>query len=232
MVTDAATLKREAAAAALDEVRSGMRLGLGTGSTAAVFVQLLAERIRRGELRDIRTVSTSAATEALARAEGIECGTVAEVGRLDLTVDGADEIDEGLRLIKGRGGALLREKIVEQNSARFIVIADDSKRVARLGVGSLPVEVVRFATALLFDRWTRSGIACELRKKDGDVLITDEGHHIIDVSVPADRDIADFVASLRSQAGVVETGFFPDEATEALLAGSSGIVRLTRDRSS
>lgn len=228
MVTDAASLKREAAAAALTHVRSGMKLGLGTGSTAAVFVQLLAERLRLGELRDIETVSTSQATEALARSEGISCRTLAEVGRLDLTIDGADEIDEDLRLIKGRGGALLREKIVEQNSDRFIVIADESKRVARLGVGSLPIEVVRFATDLLFDRWSRAAIACSLRMSGEAPLLTDEGHHIIDVMVPPTGDIADFVASLRSQAGVVETGFFPNEATAAVLAGASGIVSLTR----
>ena len=128
--------KIEAARAALAEVRSGMTLGLGTGSTAKEFVTLLGEALRNATLRDIRCTCTSEQTEAQARAEGVPTFALAEVTPIDLAVDGADEIDADLRLIKGRGGALLREKIVEQQAARFIVIADDTKVVERLGTGT------------------------------------------------------------------------------------------------
>ena len=228
MVSDPSVLKEAAAAAALDRVRSGMKLGLGTGSTAAIFVRLLGERLRSGSLRDIVTVSTSVATEKLARAEGISCAALVDLKRLDLTVDGADEIDDRLRLVKGRGGALLREKIVEQASDQFIVIADESKRVARLGVGPFPVEVVPFATDLLLDRWRAEGIEVRLRRAGDAPFVTDEGNRIIDVTVPATGDIAGFAASLRCQAGVVETGLFETEATEAFLAAAEGIIHMKK----
>ena len=138
-------MKAAAAREALLEVRSGMRLGLGTGSTATEFVKLLGEALRSGALKDIRCTSTSEQTETLARSLEIPMFALAEVAPLDLAIDGADEIDSRLRLIKGRGGALLREKIVEQQAKRFIVIADESKIVARLGLGTLPIEVTPFA---------------------------------------------------------------------------------------
>jgi ribose 5-phosphate isomerase A len=228
VVSDLAQLKEAAAAAALDRVLSGMKLGLGTGSTAAIFVRLLGERLRAGTLRDVVAVSTSVATETLAREEGIRCTTLIDLKRLDLTVDGADEIDERLRLVKGRGGALLREKIVEQASDQFIVIADDTKKVPRLGVGPFPIEVVPFATELLLDRWSGAGIKAELRRAGAGAFITDEGNRIIDVMVPTTQDIADFAASLRCQAGVVETGLFETEATEAFLASAGGIIHMTK----
>ena len=220
--------KIEAARAALAEVRSGMSLGLGTGSTAAEFVKLLGEALRNGTLRDIRCTTTSENTERQAREEGIPTFPLAEVAPLDVAVDGADEIDERLRLIKGRGGALLREKIVEQQAKRFIVIADDSKLVSRLGAGVLPVEVTPFALDVLERRFTDMGLAPELRMRDGAPRITDEGHRILDVRVPENIDIADLVARIRENAGVVETGFFPSEASEAIIATSQGIRRMTR----
>ena len=141
---------------------------------------------------------------------------LAEIAPLDLAVDGADEIDAQLRLIKGRGGALLREKIVEQQAKRFIVIADESKIVERLGVGVLPVEVTPFARDVLEKRFATMGLAPVLRLRDGQPRITDEGHLILDVRVPERTDIAEVVTDIRQLAGVVETGFFPTEATEAL----------------
>jgi ribose 5-phosphate isomerase A len=222
------SLKVEAARAALQEVRSGMTLGLGTGSTAAEFVKLLGEALRTGALRDIRCTCTSEQTEAQARAEQVPTFALQEVAPLDLAVDGADEIDAQLRLIKGRGGALLREKIVEQQAARFIVIADESKLVDRLGIGVLPVEVTPFAREVLERRFTELGLKPVLRLRDGTPRITDEGHLILDVTVPENRDIADVVATIREHAGVVETGFFPHEATEAIIAASEGIRRLPR----
>jgi ribose 5-phosphate isomerase A len=225
-------LKLEAARAALAEVNSGMNLGLGTGSTAKEFVALLGQALRDGKLRDIRCTCTSEATERQAREEGVPTFALAEVSPLDLAVDGADEIDPALRLIKGRGGALLREKIVEQQARRFIVIADESKLVERLGLGRLPVEVTPFALEVLQRRFTAMGLDPTLRMAGDAVRVTDEGHRILDVIVPAAVDIADLVAELRDQAGVVETGFFGREATEAIIASEAGIRRIPRPRSS
>jgi ribose 5-phosphate isomerase A len=221
-------LKVEAARAALQEVRSGMSLGLGTGTTANEFVKLLGEALRSGALRDIRCTCTSENTEALAREESVPTFPLAEVMPLDLAIDGTDEIDAQLRLIKGRGGALLREKIVEQQSRRFIVIADESKIVERLGVGVLPVEVTPFARDVLLRKFQDMGLDPVQRMRDAAPRITDEGHVILDVMVPHDTDIADIVAKIREHAGVVETGFFPHEATEAIIAGASGIRRERR----
>ena len=224
-------LKIEAARAALAEVRSGMTLGLGTGSTAFEFVKLLGAALRSGALRDIRCTCTSEKTEQQAREENVPTFPLAEVSPLDLAVDGADEIDAQLRLIKGRGGALLREKIVEQQAKRFIVIADESKIVERLGAGTLPVEVTPFALDVVRQRFEEMGLQPTLRMLDGAMRITDEGHRILDVHVPADVDIAETAAKIRELAGVVETGFFPFEATDAIIAGTEGLRRMTRPSS-
>jgi ribose 5-phosphate isomerase A len=221
-------LKIEAARAALQEVRSGMSLGLGTGSTATEFVKLLGEALRSGALRDVRSTCTSESTEALAKAENVPTFPLFDIVPLDIAVDGTDEIDANLRLIKGRGGALLREKIVEQQARRFIVIADESKIVDRLGVGVLPVEVTPFALEVLQRRFSEMGLQPVLRMRDGSPRVTDEGHRILDVMVPSEADIADVVARIREHAGVVETGFFPHEATEAIIAGTDGIRRMKR----
>jgi ribose 5-phosphate isomerase A len=225
---DAQAMKVAAARAALNDVRSGMALGLGTGSTAAEFVRLLGEAVASRQLSGLRCTCTSNKTEEQARSVGIAISNVADIAPLDLAIDGADEIDPNLRLIKGRGGALLREKIVEQAAKRFIVIADDSKLVERLGVGVLPVEVTPFALEVLTARFTAMGLKPVLRMQDGSPRVTDEGHRILDIRVPAHTDIADVVTQLRENAGVVDTGFFPREATEAIIATSSGIRRMKR----
>jgi ribose 5-phosphate isomerase A len=220
--------KIEAAREALRSVRNGMSLGLGTGSTAREFVTLLGEALSRGELRDIRCTCTSKQTEDQARSADIPLFALGDIAPLDLAVDGADEIDAQLRLIKGRGGALLREKIVEQQAKRFIVIADESKIVERLGVGVLPVEVTPFAKDVLEKRFSAMSLAPVLRLRDGQTRITDEGHLILDVRVPEGIDIAEVVNDIRQLAGVVETGFFPTEASEALIATANGVRRMTR----
>lgn len=225
---DARAMKVAAARAALDEVKSGMSLGLGTGSTAEEFVRLLGEALAAGKLRDLRATCTSKKTEEQARSLTIPIVDLAQLDPLDLAVDGADEIDAKLRLIKGRGGALLREKIVEQAATRFIVIADASKVVDRLGVGVLPVEVTPFALEILQRRFAAMGLQPALRMQNGAPRITDEGHRILDVRVPPNQDIAEVVARIRENAGVVETGFFPSEATEAIIATESGIRRMRR----
>jgi len=225
---DASKQKIEAAREALRSVRSGMSLGLGTGSTAKEFVKLLGETISRGDLRDIRCTCTSKQTEDQARSLDIPLFGLGDISPLDLAVDGADEIDAQLRLIKGRGGALLREKIVEQQAKRFIVIADESKIVERLGLGVLPVEVTPFAKDVLEKRFSAMGLTPVLRLRDGQTRITDEGHLILDVRVPDGIDIAEVVNDIRQLAGVVETGFFPTEAAEALIATANGVRRMTR----
>ncbi len=221
-------LKIAAARAALGEVKSGMTLGLGTGSTAEEFVRFLGEALASSALRGLRCTCTSNKTEEQARSLGIPIHALAEIAPLDLAIDGADEIDAQLRLIKGRGGALLREKIVEQAAQRFIVIADESKLVQRLGVGVLPVEVTPFAREVLQRRFAAMDLSPVLRTGDGQPQVTDEGHQIVDIRVPHDQDIADVVTRIRELAGVVETGFFPREATEAIIASAAGVRRLKR----
>jgi ribose 5-phosphate isomerase A len=221
-------MKIAAARAALAEVKSGMALGLGTGSTAEQFVKLLGEALASGALRNLRCTSTSQKTEDQARSLNIPIEPLAKIAPLDLAVDGADEIDGILRLIKGRGGALLREKIVEQSAKRFIVIADESKLVERLGVGPLPVEVTPFALEVLQKRFEEMSLQPQLRMRDGAPRVTDEGHRILDVRIPPYDDIGNIVAQIREHAGVVETGYFPREASEAIIATASGIRRMQR----
>lgn len=228
MASDPRALKIDAARAALERVESGMRLGLGTGSTAEEFVRLLGERLANGGLHEVRCVCTSARTEELARSLGLPVASLSELAPLDLTVDGADEIDPALRLIKGRGGAMLREKIVEQASRRFVVIADEAKLVARLGAGPLPVEVIPLAVDVLRLRFEARGLRPELRKSAGNPFMTDEGNRILDIRVPHERDIADVIDEVRRNAGVVETGFFPDEASEAIIASAGGVRVMRR----
>ena len=218
--------KIEAARAALEEVRGEMTLGLGSGTTSEEFVRLLGDSPHKST---VRCTCTSARTERLARSLGIEIYRLADVIPLDLAVDGADEIDHDLRLIKGRGGALLREKIVEQQARRFVVIADDSKLVEKLGAGTLPVEVTPFAQEVLMAAFDYLKFLPVLRRVEGAPFVTDEGNRIIDVRIPNETDIAGVVAEIHSHAGVVETGFFPNEATEAVIADENGVWRMRRE---
>src|SRR5580700_5758104 len=221
-------LKRQAADRALEFVRDGMKLGLGTGSTAKHFVELLGARVRAG--LDVIGVPTSEATRADAIRCGIALTTLDEVDRLDLTVDGADEIDPSLNLIKGGGGALLREKIVAVASDRMIVIADDSKWVEVLGRFPLPVEVIPFGLAAtrraLVEAFAESGVSGQmgLRKaKDGHVFVTDGGHWIVDAHLGRITDAPRLAGLLNSIPGVVEHGLFIGLASTAILAGPQGI---------
>ncbi len=226
-------LKRQAAAQALAYVRDGMKLGLGTGSTAKHFVELLGEKVRSG-LRVVG-VPTSEATRADAERCGIALSSLDELDRLDLTVDGADEIDPQLNLIKGGGGALLREKIVAAASDRMIVIADNSKWVQTLGRFPLPIEVIPFGLAAtrhaVASAFAKVGVSgpLQLRKgKDGHAFVTDGGHWIIDAHLGAIPEAAALARSLVAIPGVVEHGLFIGLATTALLAGPSGIRTIER----
>ena len=221
-------LKRQAAARALDEVRSGMKLGLGTGSTAKHFVELLGEKVRAG--MQVIGVPTSEATRAQAEQCQIPLTTLDEVDRLDLTVDGADEIDSALNLIKGGGGALLREKIVAAASDRMIVIADDSKWVDVLGRFPLPVEVVPFGLAAtqaaMARAFAQGGVSGQMgvrKGADGHVFVTDGGHWIVDVHLGRIGDPPRLAGLLNVIPGVVEHGLFIGLADTAVLAGGQGI---------
>src|SRR6476661_4539067 len=221
-------LKRQAAARALERVRDGMRLGLGTGSTAKHFVELLGERVRAG--LDVIGVPTSEATRADAMRCGIRLTTLDDIDRLDLTVDGADEIDPALNMIKGGGGALLREKIVAAASDRMIVIADDSKWVDVLGRFPLPVEVVPFGLAAtqhaMGEAFAQSGVSGHMgvrEGKAGHVFVTDGGHWIVDAHLGRITDAPRLAGLLSLIPGVVEHGLFIGLASIAVLAGSEGI---------
>ena len=219
--------KRAAAARALELVTPGMRLGLGTGSTAAHFVDLLGARVAAG--LKVICVPTSERTRAQAEGLSIPLTTLDETPALDLTVDGADEVDGALRLIKGGGGALLREKIVAAASARMVAIVDDTKMVARLGKFPLPVEVNAFglgATRLLVGKVAaRHGCqgAVTLRLAGGKPFVTDGGHLILECAFGAIADPEALSADLFAIPGVVEHGLFLGLAGAAIVAGSSGI---------
>ena len=220
--------KRIAAAQALEEVRSGMRLGLGTGSTARHLVDLLGKQVAAGF--DVLCVPTSEATAAQARSLGIPLTTLDETPELDLTIDGADEIGPGLSLIKGAGGALLREKIVAAASRRMIVIADSSKLVPALGKFPLSIEVNRFglaATTAMVERVARKhraeGVVRLRLEKSGEPLVTDGGHLILDALFGRISNPEALSADLHNVPGVVEHGLFLGLCARAYVAGPNGI---------
>jgi ribose 5-phosphate isomerase A len=224
--------KQRAAAAALEWVEPGMKLGLGTGSTASRFVALLGAKVAAG--LDVVGVPTSEATRIQAEGLGIKLTTLEQTPELDLTIDGADEIDGELRLIKGGGGALLREKIVAASSRRMLVVADASKRVAQLGAFPLPVEVVSFGAGSTHIRIERAcaalGLtgAVTLRRRGGEAFLTDGGHLILDCAFGAIPDPEQLASRLSAIAGVVEHGLFLGLATAALVAGPDGVETLRR----
>ena len=225
-------LKQQAAEQALSYVKNGMKLGLGTGSTAAKFVELLGAKVSGG--LDVVCVPTSEATRAQAAALGIKLSTLDELTALDLTIDGADEIDDELRLIKGGGGALLREKIVAVASERVIIIADASKRVEVLGRFPLPVEVTPFglAATLKMVRDLAADCGCEgeivpRKQADGSVFITDNGNYILDCSFGAIDEPEALDDALKLVPGVVETGLFLGIADIGIVAGPKGVEVLS-----
>jgi ribose 5-phosphate isomerase A len=219
--------KRLAGEAAAGRVEHGMTVGLGTGSTAAWFVKALAARLGPGF--EVKGVPTSEATAALARELGIPLLTLDEARRIDLTVDGADEIGPGLSLIKGGGAALLREKLVWEASNRCLVIADVAKRVATLGKFPLPIEVVAFGHKQTANRITDVlgehdiGMAPRLRVKDGQPVLTDGGNLIYDAACGRIENPAALAEGLKSLTGVVEHGLFLDLADEGILGVGAAV---------
>jgi len=217
--------KEAAARASLKFVCDGNVVGLGTGSTAAYAVRFLGERVKSG--LKIRGIPTSIHTRDLAASLGIPLTTLDEVQEIDVTIDGADEVDPQLRLIKGGGGALLREKIVASATRKFVIIADSSKRVPVLGKFPVPVEVIKFAQALVVKRIGKLGAQVKVREAaSGGPFITDEGNHILDCSFGRISDPAAVALELQAMPGVVEHGLFIGMASVALIGTGGGVVEV------
>jgi ribose 5-phosphate isomerase A len=219
--------KEAAARASLKYIEDGQVVGLGTGSTAAYFIKLLGENVKKG-LR-IRGIPTSDRSRELALSLGIPLTTFDECQEIAVTVDGADEVDPQLRLIKGVGGAMLREKIVASATKQLVIVADATKQVATLGKFPLPVEVIRFAQVLVAKRIERLGANVTLRKNpDGTPYVTDENNHILDCRFGEIRDPDGLARELSEMPGVVEHGLFIGMASVVLFARGSEIVELRR----
>ena len=221
--------KQRAGEAAAEIIQPGMTVGLGTGSTAAWFVKALAAR----NLAELRCVPTSEATADLARSLGLPLTTLEDVARIDITVDGADEVGPGLALIKGGGAALLREKLVWEASDRCVVIADAAKVVKQLGKFALPIEVVAFGHKTTANRIAdvladhEIGMPARLRTADRGIVRTDGGNVIYDAACGVIADPARLAADLKSLTGVVEHGLFLDLAEEAIIGMDGGVETLT-----
>lgn len=227
--------KKASAKRALSYVESGMRLGLGTGSTAAWLVKLLGERTRQGGF-EITCVPTSSRTADLARECGLKITTLDKAGWLDLTIDGADEFDPEMNLIKGGGGALLQEKIVATASDKMIVITDPSKEVPQLGAFPLPVEIIRFGwetTKAIVEEMLESadvaGRQATLRLNRDEPFVTDEGHYIIDLHLRRIGEPAKLSALLNRIPGVVENGLFVNIADAIVIGLEDGGARVIPD---
>jgi len=219
--------KEAAGRASLRFVHDGQILGLGTGSTAAYAVRAIGERVRAG--LKIRGIPTSVQTKDLAASLGIPLATLEEFQQVDVTIDGADEFDLQLNLIKGGGGALLREKVIASATRQFVIIADSSKQVSMLGKFPLPVEIIPFAQPLVSKRIAALGAAVKLRQAaGGSPFVTDEGHHILDCHFGKILDPPALARQLESMPGVVEHGLFIGMASVVLIARGAEVTELRR----
>jgi ribose 5-phosphate isomerase A len=216
--------KEAAARASLKFVKDGQVVGLGTGSTAAYFIQLLGEQVKNG--LKIRGIPSSVRSREQAASLGIPLTTFDECQQIDVTVDGADEVDPELRLIKGGGGALLREKIVASATRQFVVVADATKRVPVLGKFPLPVEVIKFARALVAKEIEALGAKVELRRENGKPYLTDENNYILDCHFGQIRDASSLARQLSDMPGVVEHGLFIGMASFVLVANGNEVTEL------
>jgi ribose 5-phosphate isomerase A len=222
--------KQRAGEAAIAHVKDGMIVGLGTGSTAKYFIEAIAAAVKTGKLRDIRAVPTSVNSEKLAREAGLPVLTFAQTSKIDLTVDGADEIAPDLTLIKGLGGALLREKLVAQNSSKLVIIADAGKLVAKLGTKSpLPVEVTPFGFEASERFLHDLGCTPALRRKENnEIFITDNGNYIFDCKFSEIPDPRDLNQKLATRAGIVESGLFINLAHMAIVADNETVWTIAK----
>ncbi|MGC2648080.1 MAG: ribose-5-phosphate isomerase RpiA [Candidatus Sulfotelmatobacter sp.] len=221
-------LEKEAAArSSLRFVKDGQVVGLGTGSTAAYFIQLLGEKVKNG--LQIRGIPSSNRSWEQAASLGIPLTTLDECQQIDVTVDGADEVDPQLRLIKGGGGALLHEKIVASATRQLVIVVDASKRVPVLGKFPLPVEVVKFAKALVKKRIEALGAQVEMRHNaDGKPFLTDENNYILDCHFGQIRGADGLANKLSDMPGIVEHGLFIGMASVVLVANGSEVIELRR----
>jgi ribose 5-phosphate isomerase A len=217
-----AAARDRAVHAALGEVVNGMKIGLGTGDTAARFIRALAERVRDG--LSVSGVATSQASSELARSLGIPVHAPDEVAALDLTIDGADEIDAQLRLIKGGGGAHTREKLVARASSKLVIVADWQKQVQRLGERMrLPIEILPFSPRWTIAQLTQLGLAPELRLRDGAPFVTDNGGLVVDCTLAEESDLGALAEAIKGLPGVVEHGLFLVEASVAYVGTRDGV---------
>lgn len=225
-----AVLKRKAAERAVSFVQSGMVLGLGTGSTTRFALELIGEGIRHGRFRDILGMPSSLQTEELAKRFGIPLTTFEHYPEIDLTIDGADEVDPELNLIKGGGGALLREKVIAQASHRNVIIVDESKLSPRLGTRwAVPMEVIPFALHAEATYLTSLGAKVKHRNREESApFTTDQGNFILDCDFGPIPNVNELATLLNRRAGIVETGLFLELATDVIVARSDGIRHLTR----
>ena len=225
-------LKRESAAASIPLIENGMKLGLGSGSTAEELVKLLADEVKNG--LSVITVATSVRTANLARSFGIKVSDLDQYPHLDLTIDGADELDANLQLIKGGGAAHLREKIVAHASDRLVIIADESKLVSQLGKFPLPLEVIPFgleATKLAIEKVLGSEVALKLRMYQDEAVTTDSDNLVLDAFLEHILDAKKLATTLSEIPGIVEHGLFINYADTAFVAGIDGVTELHKDNS-
>jgi ribose 5-phosphate isomerase A len=216
--------KQAAAEAAVQLVKNGMVVGLGHGSTVQFALEALAARLQAGELRDITGIPCSKHTETEATRLGIPLGAIEDYASIHMTLDGADEVDPALNLIKGGGGALLREKIVAQISEREVIMVDEGKLSDALGRNfALPVEVLPFAIRQAQDFITSLGAEPRLRQRDGQAVLSDQGNYLLDCSFGPIEDVHTLARQLEGRAGIVEHGLFLDMTTDLFVAGAEGV---------
>ena len=231
-MTDQELLKEKAGRIAADFIEDGMIIGLGTGSTVKYFFEALSEKISTGGLKNIYGIPSSVATEQQARKSGIPLASFADFQKLDITVDGADEVDPGFNLIKGGGGALLREKVLAQASTRYIIIIDQSKYSPKLGSKwPVPVEVLPYAEPLEYVFLKRLGARVELRRtENGDIYLTDQNNHILDCNFGPIDNPAELAQALDNRAGIQGHGLFLDFTTDLVIAADDGIKHMQKSR--
>jgi len=221
---DTLELKKLAGYRAVDFVESGMVVGLGTGSTAIWAVRRIAEKLRNGELRQIIGVPTSIVTEQEARSLGIPLATLDEQPAIDITIDGADEVDPAIDVINGGGGLLLREKLVAQASRRMVVIVDESKLSAQLGTKFyVPVEVVTFGWESQARFLQTLGAVVKLRVKEGNPFVTDQGNYILDCTFGPIANATQLAQQLKQRTGIVDSGLFIGLVTDLIVAKADGV---------
>ena len=218
--------KQIAANEAVKSIKDGMIVGLGSGSTSAYMIKRLGELVAAG--LQIKGVPSSEETKKLAIAQGITIISLDEAPTIDINIDGADEFDPYLQLIKGGGGALLREKVLAFNSKKNIVIVDSAKEVKRLGKFRLPIETIPFATNKIFSILAEKGLDPKIRKKDNEIFRTDENNCILDLNILPFTNLAKLQQDLISIPGVVETGLFLDSTTQVIMGKGNTTVSFTK----